>query len=58
MPREIIDTATSRPAYVRRRLVTTAATIVVLLALAFIIWTVFGHHPSVPMAAVPGKLAH
>jgi hypothetical protein len=48
MPREIIDTQSSRPRYVRRMAFTVAVGIIVLAVVVFAIWSAFGH-------AVPGK---
>lgn len=55
MPRAIIDVESSRPAYVRRRLVSAAIAIVVLLLLAWLVWEIAEHmgHP----ATVPGNSA-
>jgi hypothetical protein len=44
MPRQIIDTESSRPAYLRRRLVTLATTIVVVAAVAGVALLVWGRH--------------
>ena len=45
MPRQIIDTETSRPQYIRRLVITTALIVIVvaaLLVLAFAAWGRFG----------------
>lgn len=52
MPREIIDTQSSRPRYVRRVALTIALTIVVAAAVVLGLWAAFGHFTH---AAVPGK---
>jgi hypothetical protein len=53
MPRQIIDTESSRPRYVRRIVLTSIlvlAIVALLLILAFAAW---GMHPHT--AAIPGK---
>jgi hypothetical protein len=44
MPRQIIDTESSRPAYVRRRVTTFVAIGVVLAVLAAVAWAIFRSH--------------
>ncbi|HEY1654344.1 MAG TPA: hypothetical protein VGF86_04435 [Candidatus Tumulicola sp.] len=44
MPRQIIDTESSRPAYVRRRLVSLAAAILAIAAAAGVAWVAWAHH--------------
>jgi nitrate reductase NapE component len=44
MPRQIIDTESSRPAYVRRRITTFVVVAVVLVALAAVAWAIFRSH--------------
>jgi hypothetical protein len=51
VPREIIDTQSSRPAYVRRRIATFIVVVVVLLALGAAGWWAYGSHYA-------GTLAH
>jgi hypothetical protein len=50
VPRQIIDVESSRPAYVRRRITTFIAIVVVLVALAAAGWLAWSHYP--------GNLAH
>ncbi len=44
MPRQIIDTESSRPAYVRRRVTTFVVIAIVVLALAAVAWVIFRSH--------------
>jgi hypothetical protein len=44
MPRQIIDTESSRPAYVRRRVTTFVVIGVVLAALVAVAWVIFRSH--------------
>lgn len=44
MPRQIIDTESSHPAYLRRRLLTLTATIVAVVAVAGVAFLVWGRH--------------
>jgi hypothetical protein len=44
MPRQIIDTESSRPAYVRRRGTTFVVIAVVLVALAAVAWVILRSH--------------
>jgi hypothetical protein len=44
MPRQIIDTESSRPAYVRRRVATFVVVGVVLLLVAAAAWAIFRSH--------------
>ncbi len=49
MPRQIIDTQSSRPAYVRRRLIQIGAVVLILAgvgALCLLVW--HGWRPSIP----------
>ena len=43
MPRQIIDTESSRPAYVRRRILTFVVTLVVLGVVAAVAWEAWLH---------------
>ncbi|HTU83701.1 MAG TPA: hypothetical protein VMF61_16345 [Candidatus Acidoferrales bacterium] len=47
MPRQIIDTESSRPAYVRRRVTTFVVTAVVVALLALVVWVVWSHGGAV-----------
>ena len=56
MPREIIDTASSRPAYIRRRIITAVLYVVLVVALAaaaFVYW----EHNRPGNSAKQGNLA-
>jgi len=44
MPRQIIDTESSRPAYVRRRVLTFVVVLVVAAVLAGVAWAIFRSH--------------
>ncbi|HEU5479835.1 MAG TPA: hypothetical protein VFU90_08395 [Candidatus Tumulicola sp.] len=44
MPRQIIDTESSRPAYVRRRVTTFVITAVVVLAIVAAAWFLWGRY--------------
>ena len=58
MPRQIIDTESSRPAYVRRIAVRWVVAIVVLALVAIVAFEVLKSHPHLIGAAivpVPGK---
>jgi hypothetical protein len=44
MPRQIIDTESSRPAYVRRRVTTFVVTLAILLLIAAAAWVIFRPH--------------
>jgi hypothetical protein len=44
MPRQIIDTESSRPAYVRRRVTTFVVIGVVVVLLAVAAWAIFRSH--------------
>lgn len=44
MPRQIIDTESSRPAYVRRRILTFVVAVLVLAAVAGVAWAIFRSH--------------
>ena len=44
MPRQIIDTESSRPAYVRRRVTTFVVIAVIVAALAAVAWVIFRSH--------------
>lgn len=57
MPRQIIDTESSRPAYNRRRLVTFVVTILIVAALAAGGWLYWSHASQAVPAAPPGKSA-
>lgn len=46
MPREIIDTQSSRPAYLRRRITTFIVVVVIVLALGAGGWAYWGHHAA------------
>ena len=46
MPREIIDTQSSRPAYLRRRITTFIVVAVIVLALIVGGWAYWGHHAA------------
>jgi len=52
MPREIIDTQSSRPRYVRRMVFSTVGLLVVAAIVIFVAVAVFGHFGH---AAIPGK---
>ncbi len=60
MPREIIDTQSSRPAYIRRNILLAslvAVVVAILLVYAFETWSA-GHRPAPPAAhrsQIPGK---
>lgn len=59
MPRQIIDTESSRPAYIRRRIITWTIVVVVLLIVAFFVFELLrSHHPATAAAilALPGNL--
>lgn len=56
MPREIIDTASSRPAYIRRRIITTIIYVVLLLAVAFGAFVYWEHHHAPGVSAKQGNL--
>lgn len=45
MPRQIIDTETSRPAYVRRRAIGWVVWLIIVLVVVVGVWLVAGHHP-------------
>ena len=56
MPREIIDTATSRPAYIRRRIIATVLYVLIVAAVlagAFVYWE---HHHVPGNSAKQGNL--
>jgi hypothetical protein len=44
VPRQIIDTESSRPAYVRRRIATFVVTAAVVLAIAATAWFLWGRY--------------
>ena len=44
MPRQIIDTESSRPAYVRRRVLTFVVLTLVVGAIATVAWVIFRTH--------------
>jgi ribose/xylose/arabinose/galactoside ABC-type transport system permease subunit len=46
MPRQIIDTESSRPAYMRRRLRRLLATVLLLVLVAAACWWFLAHRPS------------
>jgi hypothetical protein len=52
MPRQIIDTESSRPRYVRRIALTWAAALVLIGVLIFVLFAAYGHYAHAP---VPGK---
>ncbi len=54
MPRQIIDTASSRPRYVRRRAIQGAILVAVLIAIAIGLYLTLGHREGV---VVHGALA-
>jgi hypothetical protein len=60
MPRQIIDTESSRPAYVRRRVTTFVALALIVLVLAAAGWFLVRNHPAsaVPVPVRPGNSAH
>ena len=60
MPRQIIDTESSRPAYVRRRVTTFVVIAVVVLALAAAGWFLMRNHAAAPVEthAVQGNSSH
>lgn len=60
MPRQIIDTESSHPAYVRRRITTFVVIAVIVLALAAAGWFLMRNHSSapVPVRSVPGNSSH
>jgi hypothetical protein len=60
VPRQIIDTESSRPAYIRRRVTTFVAIAVVVLALAAAGWFWMRNHSAAPVEtrAIPGNSAH
>ena len=60
MPRQIIDTESSRPAYVRRRVTTFVVIAVIVLALAAVGWFWMRNHSAVPVPtqATQGNSAH
>jgi hypothetical protein len=60
VPRQIIDTESSRPAYVRRRITTFVVIAVVVLALAAAGWFWMRNHAAAPVEtrAVPGNSSH
>lgn len=49
MPRQIIDVESSRPAYVRRRVVAWVVVLVVAAAVAIAAWLIWGHQ-ALPVA--------
>jgi hypothetical protein len=51
MPRQIIDTESSRPAYVRRRVSTLVAVLIAAAALAAGAWLLWGHHLLKPIGS-------
>jgi hypothetical protein len=58
VPRQIIDTESSRPAYVRRQVTTFVAIVLVAAILAFAGWWYWGHHglaPAPVTTALPGN---
>jgi hypothetical protein len=63
MPRQIIDTESSRPRYVRRLVVTWIALAIIVVILVFVAIAVYGrfaqpaHPQSVPSAAVQPMLS-
>lgn len=60
MPRQIIDTESSRPAYVRRRITTFVAIAFIVLALAAAGWFLMRNHSAgtVPVRSAPGNSSH
>jgi len=52
MPRQIIDTESSRPRYIRRIVVTTVLVVLAVAILLIAVFTGFGHLVHAP---VPGK---
>lgn len=49
MPRQIIDVESSRPAYLRRRVVTWVVVLVVAAVAALAAWLIWGHQ-ALPLA--------
>jgi len=60
MPREIIDTQSSRPAYVRRRWLTALVAVAIVVLVAYAAWTFVGshRHGARANAVAPGNSAH
>jgi hypothetical protein len=60
VPRLIIDTESSRPAYVRRRITTFVVTAVVVLAILAAGWFWMRNHWAAPAGVrpIPGNSAH
>ncbi len=60
MPRQIIDTESSRPTYVRRRITTFVVIAVIVLALAWAGWFWMRNHSAgmVPVRSAPGNSSH
>jgi hypothetical protein len=60
MPRQIIDTESSRPAYLRRRITTFVVIAVIVLALAAAGWFWMRNHSGVPVPvrSAPGNSSH
>jgi hypothetical protein len=60
MPRQIIDTESSRPAYIRRRVTTFVVTAVVVLAILAAGWFWMRNHSGAPVGPrpIPGNSAH
>jgi len=60
MPREIIDTVSSRPAYIRRRILTTVILVIIIAALVAVGFEL-GHRarmiPAAHTSFVPGNSA-
>ena len=59
MPRQIIDTESSRPAYIRRRVITWTLLILALIIVALVVFELTrAHHPAAAGAAIvlPGNL--
>ena len=59
MPRQIIDTESSRPAYVRRTIIRWTIVILVIVIVAFfVIELLRSHHPATAAGAlmIPGNL--
>jgi hypothetical protein len=57
MPREIIDTASSRPAYIRRRIITAVLYVVLIVAVVAAGYVYWEHHRAPGNSARQGNLA-
>ena len=56
MPRQIIDTESSRPAYVRRRVTQIVVTVILALAIAIVVFFAHNHHfGAIGIAPWPGN---